>query len=154
LGVLLVAAGLGGLSSEEDDSASKEGGEVLAVAKTAIFNAAYMGDAEAVKIILAAGPDPDARDGFGATALHDAIFRANLEVMGLLLEYGFDVNAVVPSLGYTPLHYTVWLNRPEAVPLLLKYNADKEIKNNDGQTPLQMATKQGRREVIIALSRK
>jgi ankyrin repeat protein len=121
---------------------------------TAILNAAYMGDPALVTLILAANPDPNIRDAFGATALHDALFRANLEVIRLLLEYGFDVNAIAPTLGYTPLHYAVWLNKPEAIPLLLKYNADKTITNNAGQTPLQMATKQGKREVLIALSKK
>jgi ankyrin repeat protein len=121
---------------------------------SAIINAAYAGDAEMVKAILAAKPDPDVRDAFGATALHEAIFEANLEVIKLLLDYGFDVNAVVPSLGYTPLHYAVWLNKPSVVPLLLRYKADKTIKNKEGQTPLEMAGRQGRRELVIALSRK
>jgi hypothetical protein len=141
--ILICLAGFNGLFSQEET-----------FPPSAIINAAYAGDVGMVKVILATKPNPDVRDSFGATALHEAIFKADLEVITLLLDYGFDVNAVVPFLGYTPLHYAVWLNKPTVVPVLLKYKADKSIKNRDGQTPLEMATKQGRREMIIALSRK
>jgi hypothetical protein len=120
----------------------------------AIINAAYRGDPEMVKKILATNPDPDVRNGFGATALHEAIWLSSLEVIKLLLDYGFDVNAVVASNGYTPLHYTVWLNKPEAVRLLVQYKADKNIKDKQGLTPLEKARKEGKRDLILALSRK
>jgi ankyrin repeat protein len=119
----------------------------------AIINAAYKGDVEMVRRILATGPDPDVRDAFGGTALHDAIFQKNLEVIKLLLDYGFDINATVPSNGYTPLHYCVWTNNLPAVRLLLAYKADKTIKAKDGRTPVEKATKDGKREFVLALSR-
>jgi ankyrin repeat protein len=120
----------------------------------AIILAAYKGDVDMVRVLLAAKPDPDVRDDFGATALHEAIFSCNLEIIRLLLDYGFDVNAVVPLNGYTPLHYAVWLNRPEAVKILLEYKADKTIKDKKGQTPIEKANKEGKRELLIALTRK
>lgn len=107
-----------------------------------------------VKKILATNPDPDVRNGFGATALHEAIWQSNLKVIELLLDYGFDVNAVVASNGYTPLHYAVWLNKPEAVRLLVQYKADKNIKDKQGLTPLEKARKEGKRDLILVLSRK
>jgi ankyrin repeat protein len=119
----------------------------------AIINAAYKGDVEMVKKILATKPDPDVRDAFGGTALHDAIFQNNLEVIKLLLDYGFDINATVPSNGYTPLHYCVWAGNLPALRLLLVYQADKTIKAKDGLTPLEKATKDGKREFILALMR-
>jgi ankyrin repeat protein len=120
---------------------------------TAIINAAYKGDVEMVKKILATRPDPSVRDACGGTALHDAIFQDNLEVIKLLLDYGFDINATVPSNGYTPLHYCVWAGNLPALKLLLAYQADKSIKAKDGLTPLEKATKDGKREFILALSR-
>jgi ankyrin repeat protein len=119
----------------------------------AIINAAYKGDVETVKKILAARPDPDVRDAFGGTALHNAILQDNLEVIKLLLDYGFDINATVPSNGYTPLHYCVWANNVPALKLLLAYQADKTIKAKDGLTPLEKAVKDGKRECVLALSR-
>jgi ankyrin repeat protein len=119
----------------------------------AIINAAYKGDVEMVKKILATGPDPDVRDAFGGTALHNAVFQNNLEVIRLLLDYGFDINSTVPSNGYTPLHYCVWANNIPALKLLLAYRADKTIKARDGLTPLEKAVKDGKRECILALSR-
>jgi ankyrin repeat protein len=119
----------------------------------AIINAAYKGDVEMVKKILATKPDPDIRDALGGTALHDAIFQNNLEVIKLLLDYGFDINAAVPSNGYTPLHYCVWAGNLPALNLLLAYKADRTIKDKNGLTPLEKATKDGKREFILALSR-
>jgi ankyrin repeat protein len=119
----------------------------------AIINAAYKGDVEMVKKILATRPDTNVRDAFGGTALHDAIFQDNLEVIKLLLDYGFDINATVPSNGYTPLHYCVWAGNLPALRLLLAYQADRTIKAKDGLTPLEKATKDGKREFILALMR-
>jgi ankyrin repeat protein len=119
----------------------------------AIINAAYKGDVEMVKKILATKPDTNVRDAFGGTALHDAIFQNNLEVIKLLLDYGFDINATVPSNGYTALHYCVWTGNLPALQLLLAYQADRTIKSKDGLTPLEKATKDGKREFILALSR-
>jgi ankyrin repeat protein len=118
----------------------------------AIINAAYKGDVEMVKKILATMPDPNVRDAFGGTALHDAIFQENLEVIKLLLDYGFDINAIVPSNGYTPLHYCVWTGNLPALKLLLTYQPDRTIKAKDGLTPLEKATKDGKREFILALT--
>jgi ankyrin repeat protein len=119
----------------------------------AIINAAYRGDVEMVKKILATRPDPDVRDDLGGTALHDAVFQDNLEVIRLLLDYGFDINATVPSSGYTPLHYCVWAGNLPALNLLLRYKADRTIKAKDGLTPLEKATRDGKREFILALMR-
>jgi ankyrin repeat protein len=120
----------------------------------AIIAAAYKGDVETVKEILATNPDKNVRDSFGRTALHDAMFQKNMEVIRLLLEYGFDVNATGPANGYTPLHDAVWVNNVDAAKLLLESGADTTIKNTDGFTPLDMARKTGKRKMILLLSRK
>ena len=119
----------------------------------AILNATFMGDIEMMKLILKTNPDRDVRDALGATALHIAIFRGNLEVIRILLDYGFDINAAA-SNGYTPLHYCVWLNKIEAARFLLLNNADRNIKDNSGMTPLEKATKEAKRDMILALSRR
>jgi ankyrin repeat protein len=118
----------------------------------AVINAAYKGDVEMVKKILASGPDPDIRDALGGTALHNAMFQDNLEVIKLLLDYGFDINAAAASNGYTPLHYCVWANNIPAMKLLLAYQADRTIKAKNGLTPLDKAIKDGKRECILVLS--
>jgi ankyrin repeat protein len=123
----------------------------------AIINAAYMGDIEMLKLLLSTPHDKDYRDGLGGTALHVAIFsnsRNNLEVIKLLLENGFDVNAISRYNGYTPLHYCVWINNLDAARLLISYRADRNIRDNNGQTPQEKATREGKRDMLLILARR
>ena len=119
----------------------------------AILNAAFVGDADFLRDILETNPDIDIRDSMGATALHIAIFQENLEILQLLLEYGFDINAQVPSNGYTPLHYCVRMNNLNAARFLLAHNADRTIRDSDGYTPMERATKEAKRDMIILFMR-
>ena len=120
----------------------------------AILNAAYMGDIQMMERILHTNPDKDARDALGGTALHVAVFKSNLEAIQLLLEHGFDINAKTSSTGYTPLHYCVWLNNLNVARFLLLYNADRNIRDNNGQTPLEKAAKESKRDMMLILSRR
>ena len=119
----------------------------------AILNATYAGDIDLMRNILEVNPDRDVRDAFGGTALHIAIFQNNLQVIRFLLDNGFDINAAATSNGYTPLHYCVWTNNYDAARLLLAYNADRNIKCNDGFTPVERATREGKRDMILLLMR-
>ena len=65
------------------------------------------------------------------------MFQKNMEIVKLLLEHNFDVNAVGPQNGYTPLHDAVWANNIEAVRLLLDRNAKTNIQGKDGLTPFR-----------------
>ena len=78
-----------------------------------VFWASIMGDAAAVRALL----DSDAGAakaataaahplGGGLSALHLAAQGGHLEVMGLLLQAGSDVNARC-ARGYTPLHFAI-----------------------------------------------
>ena len=123
-------------------------------AKDALNKAAYEGDEELVKKIIATKPDPDARDSSGGTALHAAMFQKNIKIVKLLLDYGLDVNAVGPKNGYTPLHDAVWGNNPEAAKLLLARGAKTNIKNKEGQTPLEKAQSEGKAALVKVLQEK
>src|SRR3989449_411041 len=57
--------------------------------------------AEAVRILLAAGADPNPRSEGNATTLHKAAQHGNLEVVRMLLDHGADPNAVRDG-GHTP----------------------------------------------------
>ena len=119
----------------------------------AILIAAYRGDANMVREILATGPDKDFRDGFGDTALHVAIFQDNLLVVKLLLEYGYDPNAKTLRNGNTPLHNAVAASNVEAAKLLLQFKANKTIKNLAGHTPLDKARREEKRALVLLLYR-
>ena len=113
-----------------------------------LHKAAYSGDVSKVREILQKGVNPDDRDSFGGTALHAAMFQKNMEIVRLLIEYKFDVNAVGPKNGYTPLHDAVWADNLEAIKLLLAKGAKTTIKGKDGLTPYAKAKKEGKTDIV------
>lgn len=113
-----------------------------------LHKAAYNGDIELVRKILKNNANPDERDSFGGTALHAAMFQKNTEIITLLIDYGFDVNAQGLSNGYTPLHDAVWANNLEAVKSLLKHGARANIRGKDGLTPCEKALKENKKEIV------
>jgi uncharacterized protein len=123
-----------------------------AYAKDAIHKAANRGDLEAVREILASGTDPDARDSYGGTALHAAMFQDNMEIVQLLIDHGYDVNAQGSSNGYTPLHDAVWAGNLAAAEILIKNGADLSIQNREGQTPAEKARTEGKTDLYEYLS--
>lgn len=40
--------------------------------------------------------------------------------------------------GQTPLHYAAVCDREAIAELLVKHNADKDVKDNDGNTPVDL----------------
>ena len=113
-----------------------------------IHKAAYNGDINKVRELLKKGVNPDERDSFGGTALHAAMFQKKMEIVRLLLESQFDINAVGPKNGYTPLHDAVWAENVEAIKLLLDKGAKTNIKGKDGLTPYGKAKKEGKTEIV------
>jgi ankyrin repeat protein len=86
-----------------------------------LFSAAASGDLDEVKrLVLDCGLDPNVKDGFGNTPLHNAASEGHLEVVKLLLERGADPNVKGRS-GETPLHYAARRGRLDVVKLLLEY---------------------------------
>ena len=77
----------------------------------------------------------------GTTPLMRSVQMNNLKKAFALLQEGAEVNTRNDQNGYTALHYAVELNGSSLkfVKLLLSYQASMEIKNKDGQTPLQLA---------------
>jgi len=113
-----------------------------------IHQAAYHGDIDKVRELLQKGVKPDERDSFGGTALHAAMFQKNMEIVKLLLQYHFDINAQGSQNGYTPLHDAVWANNMEAIELLLDEGAKTHLKGRDGLTPYVKAKKEGKTEIV------
>jgi len=112
---------------------------------TSLWVAARMSKPESVRILLAAGADPNIRGQRGWTPLHCTTFcwsgPEDTEVARLLLKYGADVNSVAPEYGETPLHYAVRVaDSPVLVQLLLDAGANIDAQSNPGKdTALQFA---------------
>ena len=64
---------------------------------TRLVDAARKGDGAAVRALLEQNVDVNAPQGDGATALHWAVHRSDLETTDALIEAGANVNAANPS---------------------------------------------------------
>ncbi|XP_063294174.1 protein phosphatase 1 regulatory subunit 12A-like isoform X3 [Pelobates fuscus] len=74
----------------------------------------------------------------GATALHVAAAKGYTEVIRLLLQLGFDVDARDFD-GWTPLHAAAHWGQSDACRLLCEALCDMEAINKVGQTPVDVA---------------
>lgn len=80
--------------------------------------------------------------------------KGKRELVQRYLESGFDPNIRNPLTGYTPLHYACWHEYKDIIMLLLQYNADPLIKNNEGETCLDTAKLSKNDEIIELLNNK
>lgn len=75
-----------------------------------------------------------------------------VELAELAIENGIDVNIVCETEGSTFLHMCVLLHDPatarETVSWLLAHGADPNKERNDGESPLTLAMKMGRTEIV------
>lgn len=122
-----------------------------ALAAPDINKAAYNGDVAQVKALLANGVNVDFRDSSGGTALHAAMFQKNMEIVELLLQHGYDINAQGASNGYTPLHDAVWADNAAAVTLLLEKGARIDIRARDGKTAYDKAKAEGKNNLVAIM---
>ena len=87
-----------------------------------LHEAAKKKDVEAVKVLLKAGADVNARDKDGGTPLYAAVFWGHVELVKLLLEAGANVNAKGIG-GDTPLHLAAIQGNVGAVKVLREAGA-------------------------------
>lgn len=97
-----------------------------------------------VFILLNAGADVNARDSYGKTPLHSAVYWGHKEMIELLLKFGADINAVLIN-GESILHRAAssYDANYDIIDLLLKQGALKNVKDNMGNTILHCACKTG-----------
>ena len=103
-----------------------------------LWQAARIGNIEAVKQHIAAGTDVNAKDESESTPLHSAAGRGHKEIVEVLIEKGADVNA--KSKGETtPLHSAAMHDHKEIAELLIAKGADVNVKDENSHTPLDLA---------------
>jgi ankyrin repeat protein len=137
--------------------------------------AAAKGQVAIVSLLLARGADAGATNRAGETPLQAARRVRHAGVIGLLapvdvnliaavrsgdLEAAQQILARVPKLvnkpdatfGATPLHWAAIKGHGEMVSYLLSAGADPKATNSAGETPLQVAERAKRSEVVRILS--
>jgi len=116
-----------------------------------IMVAVYKDDIKKIKNLIKSGVDPNVKDEYGRTPLHEAAAVGNVNAVRTLISYGADVNIKssgriqpVPILvqAATNAHF-------EVVKFLLESGADPQAHDNDGLTALFWAAciRQGVRPV-------
>ena len=91
-----------------------------------------------------------ATDRYGSTALmyHICSKVFDADFLKYLLDYGCDVNAQ-DTFGSTALHYAVYQKNVIAYQLLLKYEANFRLTDQEGRTPLELAERLERQEFML-----
>ena len=107
--------------------------------ETALHLAARRGRLAEIKGLLAAGADPNARNGAAKeTPLHFAAKRGRASALKALLAAGADPNAR-DRRGEAPLHWAAGEGHSPLVAVLLAAGADPKAPNRHGETPLHWA---------------
>ena len=108
--------------------------------RTELHYAANAGDVAAVRSLLAAGSDPDARDSQGWSPLHFAAQAASGPVVQALIDAGASIG-VRDSHGNTALFRAVFSYRGDgtAILALLAARADPHVRNESGVSPYSLA---------------
>ncbi len=143
--------------------------------ETALHSAAESGEVENIRFLISHGADPNIRDDAGQTPLHQIVLSDYIpdekvaEIIQILVDGGADVNAVTkPNIhsayknwsgGDMPLHYAVkqrknfkkepYPPKVRSVATLLELGADVNAKNSDGRTPLEIATNEEIKKILL-----
>ncbi|KAE8749458.1 hypothetical protein FOCC_FOCC003724 [Frankliniella occidentalis] len=106
---------------------------------TPLHLAAGYNNLEVAEFLLEHGADVNAQDKGGLIPLHNASSYGHLDIAALLIKYSTVVNAT-DKWGFTPLHEAAQKGRTQLCALLLAHGADPFLKNQEGQSPADLAT--------------
>ena len=115
-----------------------------------LVEAARNGDRATLRSLLKADAKVDATQGDGATALHWASYRDDLESASLLLRAGANVN-LANDLGVSPLWAASQNGSMAMAKLLLDAGANPNAKLLSGETVLMTASRAGKASVVEML---
>ena len=125
------------------------GATAVSAERPAVIDAARNGDRAALRALIEKKADVNQPDADGATALHWAAYRDDVESVDLLVAAGANVNAA-NDLGATPL-WNASTNGVAVTKRLLEAGANPNLALLAGETPLMAAARAGQAGVVELL---
>jgi len=122
----------------------------FAAGQSRVADAAMKSDTAAVRALIQQKADVNAAQVDGATALHWAVHRDNVEMADALVKAGADVKAATRE-GVTPLSMAALYGNPRMLGLLIEAGADPKQRGPNGETMLMFAARNGNPEAIKLL---
>ena len=121
---------------------------LCAVGRTPLHTAITFKQRESAKLLLDRGANVEAVY-FGWTPLHHAVWVAVSEdIAGLLLDRGASAHAVSEGPGSTTLHCAAYIGCIIIMGRLIDMGVSVDVRNNNGQTPLMLASKDKKKEAV------
>ena len=124
-----------------------------------LYTAIYFDKEDVLKYALTRYKDINDRvysDEYGLTLLTYACKLSNVKLARILLEHGINVNGYqspYDTYKVYPIMEAIANKNTELVRLLLEYDADLYVKDNDGNTPLSLTRKCGVKDIEHLLLR-
>uniref|UniRef100_A0A8C3Q881 Uncharacterized protein n=1 Tax=Geospiza parvula TaxID=87175 RepID=A0A8C3Q881_GEOPR len=110
--------------------------------RTALHEACAAASAACARLLLCAGADPEAVSEQGYRPLHLCKSSDSIGCVQQLLQHGASVNSQTEEEQDTALHVASRHGLAEHVQLLLRHGARLDVRNKEGQTPLNAACAQ------------
>lgn len=118
-----------------------------------LYEAARLGDLNALKHFCEIGKNIDERDSEGSTPLHIAILEGYFNIVQYLVKKGAKIDEK-NRWGDTPLAYAIELGRLDIIKFLIAYGADIHIKLEGDATYLHLAAEHGHLKIVRYLVEK
>uniref|UniRef100_A0A674AXR3 Poly [ADP-ribose] polymerase n=1 Tax=Salmo trutta TaxID=8032 RepID=A0A674AXR3_SALTR len=116
---------------------------------TLLHLAAGYNNLEVAEYLLQHGAEVNSQDKGGLIPLHNAASYGHVDVAALLIKYDACVNAT-DKWAFTPLHEAAQKGRTQLCALLLAHGADPALRNQEGQSPLDLVTVDDVRALLTA----
>jgi len=118
----------------------------------ALHRAAFFGDIDQVKSLIADNADLNKNTERGYAPLHWAVKAGQEDIAELLIANSADINARTGSGGWTPLHIAVMQSNKDMAAWLISRGADVHAVNQNNEfTPLLIAVMGGKTDLAELL---
>ena len=116
-----------------------------------LHEAAVKDNFNIAELLIKSGTDVNSEIPEGHTALHTAAKFNAFRVADLLLSKGANTEIQAGADGFTPLHQAAFYGSAGVADLLIGRGANREAKSYAGETPLDVAKRLQKRDVIDVL---